>query len=451
MRTKLFGPALALSLAAAPLLGSASAELTLGEALRLARENNETTGIAAARVERAAAQRQQAVSLLVPGLELAGVYTRRSKEVTREVGGEEVVLSRLEALNGTATADAVLFDARAIPGIRAATRGLEAQRLESSELERTLAFEVATGFIAVLSAERLQEAAERRIEVADTSTREARLRLEAGLAARNELTRSELELATARLAATEAASLVSTLRLALGYLIDTPVDGPLVEPGPFAVLGRDAGELTERAQRDSAELAALAARAEQARQRAIAPRLGFVPRLEGRGTYRMTNDAGLSGNERDWNATATLTWSLFDGGERAALAAVADAEWREATLQLEARRRRLAVDVERALADLATAEAALAQAQVQADVAAQNAEEVRERFGQGLATALEQADATVARFEADAQLARQGFAARTAQLALAQALGLWPLDAAAPPLTDPLAPERAAPAAEESR
>ncbi len=74
---------------------------------------------------------------------------------------------------------------------------------------------------------------------------------------------------------------------------------------------------------------------------------------------------------------------------------------------------------------------------MQADVAAQNAEEVRERFGQGLATALEQADATVARFEADAQLARQGFAARTAQLALAQALGLWPLDAAAPLLTDP--------------
>ena len=55
-------------------------------------------------------------------------------------------------------------------------------------------------------------------------------------------------------------------------------------------------------------------------------------------------------------------------------------------------------------------------------MARQNAEEVRERFIHGLATGLEQADALVSAFEAEAEMARQGFAVRIAHLALSRAL-----------------------------
>nr|MBP7589152.1 hypothetical protein [Thermoanaerobaculia bacterium] len=58
--------------------------------------------------------------------------------------------------------------------------------------------------------------------------------------------------------------------------------------------------------------------------------------------------------------------------------------------------------------------------------ASQNAEEVRERFQNGLATALEQTDAQVSAFEAEVEVARQGFARDVADLALQRALGGWP-------------------------
>src|SRR5690606_22655855 len=117
------------------------------------------------------------------------------------------------------------------------------------------------------------------------------------------------------------------------------------------------------------------------------------------------------------NVSLNLGWALFDGGDRAALAAQRDAEAREAELVLERRRREVAVEVEGALAELAAAEAGERQAAVRLEVAGDNSEEVRERFQNGLATALEQADALVARFEAEAELERQRFAVARARLA----------------------------------
>ena len=151
-----------------------------------------------------------------------------------------------------------------------------------------------------------------------------------------------------------------------------------------------------------------------------------MPTLAARGTYRSTNEAGLSGTAHDWNVAVVLAWSVWDGGDNLALAKQLEAQWQEAELDVARLRRRLAPAVERAQADLATAPAAIEQASVVADVARQNAEEVHERYRQGLATALEQADALVAQFEAESDLARQGFAHAQARLALARAIGEWP-------------------------
>ncbi len=407
---------------------SSTEPLTLQRAIELALAGNEISGIAAARLEKAAAFKRQAVAQLVPTLTLTGSAIRRAREVTRVVGGEDVVVQALDAYNGQATLDSTLFDLRALPLIRAANRGLAAQDLESGELRRALAHDVAAGFFTVLGAEQLLAAARERVDVAHRTVDESRLRLEAGLANRNDLTRTELELATAELAVTQAKSAVSTARLALAYLVAAPVAAPLVAPAPREAVatGRDA--LVHQALASHPDLAALAERSEQARQLALAPRLGLVPRLDLRGLYRWTNEAGLSGNAEDWNVALNFTWDLFDGGDRAALAAQRDADTREAGLLLAQRQRQVTLEVDQALADLETAEAAYAQSEVRADVARQNAEEVRERFQNGLATALEQTDSQVAQFEADAERARSDYNRSIARLALDQALGAWPDD-----------------------
>jgi len=420
----------------APANATQEAPLTLADAIALARAGSEVPGVATARVERAEALRRQAVSLLVPSLTLSGTYTRRAREVTRIVDGDEVTVQALDALGAQGVVESTLFDLRAVPLIRAASRSLEAQRLESSELERELAFDVASTFYTVLSAEQLQAAAERRVRVAEATVDEARIRLDAGLANRNDFTRADLELATARLEATRTARDVESARLSLGFLIAATVaDRPLATPDPLPAIEAGPDALVARAVAARRDVAALAERAEAARQSAIAPRLGIVPTLDLRGLYRLTNESGLSGNDEDWNLGLTLTWQLFDGGTRAALADQRDAEAREAELDLDRETRRIALEVEQALTVLESADAAHVQAQARLAAARQNAEEVRERYRAGLASALEQADAQVSEFEAEAELARQGFLRAIARLALERALGGEPIAAATVPET----------------
>ena len=417
--------------------------LTLAEALALAARNNERSGIAKARLDRARALRREAYATLLPDVNVTGTFTRRSEEVTRTVDDEEIVVQALNAVSGVATVDATLLDVRAFPVARSATRNLEAQENASAEIRRTLAYEVAETFFSVLSAERLRDAASRRIEVAQATVSDARIRLEAGLASSNDLTRSELELATARLSLTQSESLVRTERLSLGYLIGAPADRPLVEPDAEPADG-DAEALERIAVQSRADLRELELRAEALRLLALEPKLRFVPTLGLRGTYRGTNEAGLSGRETDWNVAALFSWEVFDGGVRYAQAAAREAEYREALYAADALKRRIGLEVRTARADLETARAALEQAEVRARVAEQNAREVRVRYSEGLATALEQADATASAFEASAELARQRFALGVARLSLSQSLGRWPAETAPsePPAApaEPLAP-----------
>ncbi len=401
--------------------------LELREAIEMARAANETPAIARARIAQAQAVRRAAISTLIPGLTLGGAYTRRAREVTREVGGDDVTIQERDAFNWQGVLATTLFDARAFPLVKSANTDLEAQILESSELERELDFNVAQAFVEVLSAERLRDASARRIQVAEAVLADASLRRDAGLAAVNDVTRSDLELANARLTLTQAENLVRSARLGLGYLVGSPVDGLLAEPPPVDHPALEAAALVERAGAARADLQALEKRAIAFRQRARAPRLGIVPTLGMAATQRYTNEAGLSGNNDDWNVGATLTWEIFDGGTRYAVADQLEAQALEAELDSAALRRRIDLEVRSALADLASASAAVDQTEVQRRVAAQNAEEVRERFVNGLATALEQADATVAAFAADADAVRARLARALATLSLRRALGDGPL------------------------
>jgi outer membrane protein TolC len=411
--------------------------LTLSEALALADRNNEVSGIATARIERARALRRQAYSTLLPDLTFDATYTRRSREVTRTVDDEEIVVQAIDALSGDVAVETDILDVRAFPVARSATRNLEAQEHASAEIRRALAFDVASSFFAVLSAERLRDAASRRIEVAQTTVSDARIKLEAGLASSNEVTRAELELATAQLALTEAQNAIVSSRLSLGYLIAAPVERPLAEPPAEPGESAPDEELERIAGERRADLRELTLRAEALRLLSLEPTLRAIPTVTLRGTYRGTNEAGLSGRERDWNVAALLSWEIFDGGTRYAEAAARRAEYREALLNADSLRRRIGFEIRTARTDLATARAGLEQAEVRARVAEQNAREVRVRYSEGLATALEQADATVAAFEAAAELARQRFALGIAQLSLSRALGRWP--AASPISAEPAA------------
>ena len=66
--------------------------LTLDQAIELALVGNELSGVAAARLERAVALRRQAIAQFLPALTITANATRRAREVTRLIDGDEVTV-----------------------------------------------------------------------------------------------------------------------------------------------------------------------------------------------------------------------------------------------------------------------------------------------------------------------------------------------------------------------
>jgi outer membrane protein TolC len=423
---------LGLILLLAPLLAAQDRPLTLDEAVKLALERNEIAKSNQESVVAANARVQSARSFFFPSITSTGTYTRRAYEVRRLVGDSEVVISRFNALSETLGLNLTLFDARSLSGLAAVKAQRNADVAAAAENQRQLAFEVSQAFLATLGVEQLREAAQRRLDYASQNLEAAKARNAAGLVSVNDVTRAELEFATAEVGVTQNTGSVETATLQLGYLLDAPdaVRGRLVVPEflieAASAEGANAEALVEEALARRLDVGSLRWIAAARRQAAKAPMLGWIPSLSASGQYRLTNEAAFNNKNWNWNVGATLSWSLFDGGarfgqdkEQKALARIAD-------LDLQAAVRRVDVDVRNALVSLDSERAALKQATAAQAVAQRNAGETSELYRQGLASALQVADANISLFDADVALVRQRFNLGVAFLNLEAALGLDP-------------------------
>lgn len=423
---------LGLILLLAPLLAAQERPLTLDEAVRLALERNELSLATREDVIAANARVQRARSFFLPTVTSTGTYTRRPYERRITVGGNEVVIQRLHGLSETLSLNLTLFDARGLSALSAVKAQRNASVAAAAESRRQLAFEVSQAFLATLGVAQVQEASGRRFAFAGQNLEAAKARYAAGLASVNDVTRAELEYATAEVGLTQVKGQVETSTLQLGYLLDAPdavrarltVPEFLIEAASAEAADNEA--LVEEALARRLDVGSLRWTATAQRHLAKEPLLRWVPALSASGRYVMTNEAGFSGKTWNWNFGATLSWTLFDGlarfadnKERKALARLAD-------LDLQAAVRRVDVEVREALVSLENQRASLKQATAAHEVAKKNAAETAELYRQGLASALEVADANVSLFEAEVALVRERYGLGVAFLNLEAALGLDP-------------------------
>lgn len=402
--------------------------LTLEQALEYAEQNNERVGRAAAAVERARGQYWVALSALLPNLNASGSYVRRRNEASAiNDDGEEVFFQRRDALQAVATASLSLIRPDQYPRVAAASDEMEAARKDALNERLTLRFDAAQQFFLALALEDIEEAARQRVRVAQTAVDEARARFEAGLAASNTVTRAELELATARVTATESANDAEVARLTLSFLLGVDVEGELVEPPNVGSSPTDGDQLFEIARAERPDIQALRHRLEAAESRQLAPVLDWLPELSVSTFYSLTNEPGF-GPIDNYNFRATLGWELFDGGARIGESIQADAQFRDVLLQIRALERSVRLDIENQLRQIVTRQALVAEAEARYEVAQRNEEEVSERLRAGLVTGLEAADAAAELFDAEAELNRQRFEQRRAELALRRVVASDPLE-----------------------
>ena len=406
--------------------------LTLEAAVKRALEQNEQSLAADQSYAAAGARVTRARAFFLPQITGTGVYTRRPFQVVRDFQGTQIAIQRFNALSGVLALNLTLFDAVSIPNYRSARSERAAQMYASAEEKRQLAFEVGNAYLATLGVDQVLVASEHRYEYAKQSLDAARARYKAGLVGVNDVTRAELEFATAEMGVTQVKGQVQTTYLQLGYLLDDAdilrrrLEAPefLLQAAEEVALAVDRS--IEEAQDRRLDLNSLRWRASSQHALVLSPTLKWFPALSLTGQYRYTNEAGLTGRNTNWNVGATLTWALFDGfarngeyGERKALARLAD-------LNVQASMRQVELQVREGLVSLENQRAALKQAVVAHGAAVRNATEVAELYRQGLASALEAADANVRMFEAEVTLVRERYGLAIAYLNFEAALGLDP-------------------------
>ncbi len=426
--------ALALSIWAAAPTGFAQDDvLTLESAIKMALTRNERALAADQSNIAAQARVAEARSYFLPAINAFGTYTRRPFQVVREFQGSQIAVQKFNALSGSIALNLIVFDSLGIPTYRGARFERDSQRYASADAKRQLAFEVSNAYLSTLGVDQVLEASRHRYDYAKQALDAARARYRAGLVGVNDVTRAELEVATADLGITQSKGQVDTTYLQLGFLLDEAdmpkrklqVPDALIlaaEEREFPVAG-----LVEEAQNRRLDLSSLRSHALAQHALSLTPTLSWLPSLALTGQYRYTNESGLTGRSTNWNVGATLSWALFDGfyrnaqyTEYKALASLAD-------LNVKGNMRQVEVQVREAQVSLENQRAVYRQAGVAHEVALKNASEIAELYRQGLASALQVADANVALFEAEVALVRERYGLGVSYLNLEAALGLDPL------------------------
>jgi outer membrane protein TolC len=423
---------LCFALAFFPLLAQQENPLTLDTAVKLALERNERALATRETVASAEAAVARARAYFLPAITTTGTYTRRPFEVRRTVGSTEIVVQRFNALSGVASLNMTLFDAKSIPALNSANSQQKSAVTAAAESRRQLAFEVSQAFLSTLSTGQVLEASRHRYEYAKQYLEAAQARYKGGLASVNDVTLAELELATAEVGVTQVGGQLETSTLELGHLLYAPeaVRKTLVVPEFLIQAGQgeaaDADKLVTEAQGRRLDLASLRFLARAQHALVLDPVLRWLPSLSLSGQYRYTNEAGLTGQPTNWNIGMTLSWSIFDGFTRNADYKDRKAQAQLADLDVRASLRQVEIDVREALVSLSSQRAALKQAIVAHEAAKKNAAETAELYRQGLASALQVADANVRLFEAEVGFVSQRYGLGIAFLNLEAALGLDP-------------------------
>lgn len=333
----------------------------------------------------------------------------------------------------TATLSAPLFAPSAYPLLSQSKHSAEAEKYQAGEDRRILAYDAARAFLTALTSEEVKRASDQRYVRAEANLANAKARADAGFSSSNDVTRSEVELASAKREVESAIGTVARAYIQLSFLTVVPVHGPLVAPtqttraaevrgasdaNALCVTAR-ARRLDVRSSREKVEAASLSAKEPMWR---LAPTIAF------QGQLRATAPTGSTARVDDETLQVTASWPIFDGGARYADRDSRLAALKIANLDRSLLERRVDADVRVALANLQASQGVYQAAGAAVESARRNTQETEVLYRQGLARAIELVDANAKRFDAEVALATARLSMEQAYLELRFATGDAPLD-----------------------
>jgi outer membrane protein TolC len=454
-------PALAI-VAALSAPAHAQRQLTVEEALKLARENNrdlkaarESLALVQASVELVRAQ-------LLPNVSAQGRYTfnypdavldpktfsaatdalastlanttndavqrtalQQYRAALAAQAGAPITIVKRDQLDFSAYASVPLVVPSAYPAYQSALAQKRATAANLQVTETTILFGAATGFYGVAGAAELVAARKHAIEVTAETVKNAKARLEAGVVNRVEVTRAELAYIRAVQQLAETKDLYAQVHDALATLIQ------LREPFVVETVSREfpdrpLDELLHDALTLRPELRAYDWTITAARKSALSGWLRWLPTLSAFGRFAAGNYVGFSGKEYSVAAGLQADWLLYDGGVRDANRHQSEAQRRQAELQLAQLRDTISDDVAKAQRDLKTRRDALRTAEKAVLLSNETLGLVRAQHAAGTATQLDLLQAQDALANSEAAVAQARFDYALGELQLERNTGVFP-------------------------
>lgn len=416
--------------------------LTLADALRLARSSSPGFLQAANDVAVAEAEERQGLGQFLPALDVQwNTSGNSSRRVTGEDDyGQPTELPQAINYRGSSTSQGVslgmtLFDG----GANLARLGATRARTDAAEADVEAAWariraEVVNAYDAVVEADRKVELAARLLESARErlAATEARLRLAVVgpvdvLGAQVDVAGREQELAQARGDARKAR--LGMLEM-LGVGGEAAFQAVSAPPPVFDPAELDREALIARARDGSPRIAAREAQLVAARRSASAQRRGRWPTLTaglslGRSmalsSYEALTEFNPQNRSFSFNFGARLP--LFDGFQRGAAVAQAEAQAEDAGFALRAERLAVEREVRSALIDLENAHASLLLAERTAQLSLERLELAQEQYRLGNLSFIELQNLTDQAAQAERQAVEARFAFERARVALEQSVG----------------------------
>jgi outer membrane protein len=311
-----------------------------------------------------------------------------------------------------------------------AERGAIGKDLDAARAD--LRLEITRAFWAVVTGRDAEAVLQRSLEVATAHIKDVRARLDSGLVPPNEVSSAEAQASRQRLlsleATTQRAIAEADLRRLTGNdaaTATTNVDNrpPAPSGAPASTADLIAGALKARPERQ-----ALEQRVVSADLRAAAVAAGARPQIAVGGGYDYARPNPRifprSGDwQTSWDASINLTWSLWDGGRRAAEQGEARANASALRTRVDDFDRQATFEVRARLLELDASREAVTVADDEIRAAAETERVINERYREGVALNTEVLDAQIARLQAELDRTRAIANVRLAEARLERALG----------------------------
>ena len=401
-------------------------QLTLDRAVQLALAHNERAGIAELNVDVAVAGVAKARAAFLPVVSATGANTYSPWDK-----------APLDVTRGQLTFNWPLIAPSAWPLFSQAKHALDGQRAQTVDDKRQLAFDTAKAYLAVLLADQVVQAAQKKLETAKAEVKATDAQFKAKIVSSNDTTRAAIDLANSQHEVSADQGSLDAAYVALEFLIVGKSSRPLVVPQPMLAQSEkpigNVEQLVAASIKARPDLAAKKSLAVAAHDFAREPRYRFFPTLGVAATMNLSSTTiQQDGHEIDGSVALTASWTIYDAGSRAADARTRDAQAAIADLTSDNLARQVDEQVRAAVVQLTASQAALVAARDAMTSAQKSATEEAILYSQGLATALELVDANESRFLAEVQFAEDQYALANTYLALLQAMGKGPLDLETP-------------------